>query len=226
MTIEQFIGLIGAVGIFIGAIKYLVNRRSTTNSLDAATLKTNKEIEQLQQEIDAKHIAQVKQWVEDLKEISEKHESELNEKNLIIENLHKQHIDLIKASKENLFKVAQVHRAMRRLFVNLEIPYWECDKDGKLLYANGKWLQLFGLSLDEALGEGWIKGIPETEVREVLVEWYSKVIDQSDGHIVFNVKNAVTGRTGRLKSLYVVAFDANSDVESIFGTTVELPMNY
>lgn len=222
MTIEQFIGLIGAAGIFIGAIKYLVNRRSTTDSIDAATLKTNKEIEQLQQEIDARHIIQVKQWMEDLKEISEKHESELRQKNLIIENLHKQHIELVKAFKENTFKVGQIHRAMRRLFVILELPYWECDKDGKLVYANGKWLQLFGLSLEEAVGEGWVKSIPDDEVRSLLVDWYSKVIDQSDGQIIFNVINPTTGKKLKLKSLYVISFDANSDVESIFGTTMDI----
>ncbi|MDO8672761.1 MAG: PAS domain S-box protein [Dehalococcoidia bacterium] len=45
------------------------------------------------------------------------------------------------------------------------------DNDGNCLYVNERWTEISGLSFEEALGEGWAKGLHPDDLERVLAEW-------------------------------------------------------
>jgi PAS domain-containing protein len=218
----DIVALLSAFGGLAVLIIFLIQRKRTGKSMDANTLKTEKEVEQIEQEIEAKYVIHVKKWLDDLQEIKDKHDKEINEKNRRWEELHKQYLDSIKIATEHQQRLTQFHRATRRLLVSIDIPYWECDSNGKLVYANGAWLKLFGLSSSEALGEGWLNSIPEADRKSLLVDWYSKVVDQADGSITFSLLNQITGKLSKVKALYVILFNEAQEIDKILGVTIEL----
>lgn len=222
MTLSEFIALLASVGAASGLITYLFQRKMNENLSAVSIIKTRKEIEQLEQEIESKYAQQVKIWLDDLHLVKEKHDKELEKKNEIILTLQDARLLAIEEIASLRLKVGQCGRAHRRLFVEMGIPYWECAKDGTLIYANGAWLHLFGLSTEEAMGEGWLKSVPPDDRKRLLVDWYSKVIDESDGQLVFQVTNPITKEIKSVKAIYAVKFDSDGDVYKIIGTTTEI----
>ena len=220
MTLSDILAIAGGLSTLGALIMFFAQRKRTNRSLDAKTNKDEKETKKLEQEIENKYTAQVKQWINDLHEIKEKHDSDIEKKEGIIEELHHQRLTLTTELTSATLRAGQCGRATRRLFTALHIPYWECDRDGKLIFANGAWLTLFGLSKQDAMGEGWLQSIPEAERQSLLVSWYSKVVDETDGEIDITVKNAVTNKVTVVKSLYSVKFDTRSEVYKIIGATV------
>lgn len=226
MTLTEFFGLISGIIVALGGLSALIiyfgNRKQNIQTVQSEITKREKEVEQIEQEIEDKHALQTKQWYDDLQEIKQKHDLELEKKDQLILDLQDSRITLVAELTAATLKLGQCGRAHRRLITALNIPYWECDHDGKLMFANGPWLKMFGLSKDEALGEGWLKAIPEDKKQELLVEWYSRVVDETDGKISFTIKNAVTGETTEAQAIYAVKFDTHSEVYKIIGVTINL----
>lgn len=225
MTIGELGTILVGLGALNGVVLYFLNKGTSERLSEISILKSGKEIEKLEQEIDSKYSHQIRGWLADLQEIKEKHDLELEKKEkLIVEMGERQTMFMTEMALLQL-KLKQCGRAHRRLFVELGIPYWECARDGKLIYANGYWLKLFGLTSEEAMGEGWLKSIPEEDQKKLLIEWYSKVVDESDGSIEFTVLNPTTGKTSMVRAIYAVKFDDHGDVYKIIGVTMEIPEN-
>jgi PAS domain-containing protein len=220
MTFTDIILLLGALGSVSGLLLYLLNKRTSDKSAMASINKTNKEVEQIELDVESKYALQVKKWLDDLEEVKDKHEKELQKKELIIENLATTYKILTSESDVFRWKLEQCGRAHRRLFSDIHMPYWECSQDGKLIYANGAWLRLFGLTQEEALGEGWLRSVPEGDKKRILAEWYSKVIDQFDGEMEFTIVNPITKETKNLKAIYTVKFGIDSKAYKIIGITL------
>jgi PAS domain S-box-containing protein len=59
------------------------------------------------------------------------------------------------------------NRFKARLVISKD-PYFVIDKDGMLEYANPAWLNLTGLTMEQAQGTGWIDAVPtEEEVKRL-----------------------------------------------------------
>ncbi len=52
-------------------------------------------------------------------------------------------------------------------------PYgiFRSDSEGKCVYVNGRWCELSGLSVEQALGEGWMAALHPDDLERVLGEW-------------------------------------------------------
>lgn len=220
MTLAEITTIVIAIGSLSGIILYLLNRKLAEKSTTTSINKTNKEIEQIEQDVESKHALQVKQWLEDLQEIQEKHEHEIEKRDEMYVTLRQEKDALTIESLAYKWKLEQCGRAHRRLFTDIHIPYWECSEDGKLVYANGAWLKLFGLTKDEAMGEGWLKSVTPEDRDRILVEWYSKVVDETDGDIDFSIQNPVTKEIKELMAVYTVKFGADSHIYKIIGITI------
>ncbi len=55
-----------------------------------------------------------------------------------------------------------------------------CDPDGSCKYANLRWCEMAGLSMKEALGNGWINGLHPEDRSSVISAWQQMV--ESEGH--------------------------------------------
>ena len=72
------------------------------------------------------------------------------------------------------------------------------------------------------MGEGWLASIPDSEKENLLVEWYSRVVDETDGELLITVKNPVTEKITKVRTYYSVKFDTHSEVYKIIGATVPI----
>lgn len=45
------------------------------------------------------------------------------------------------------------------------------DKDGSCLYVNEKWCEITGIPAEQALGDGWIKGLHPEDRKSIFAEW-------------------------------------------------------
>lgn len=220
MTLTELIALIGSLGAISGLIIYLFGKKLNDKTTSINILKTTKEVEQIELEIESKYAIQVKTWLDDLHEIKQNHDLELLKKNEEIENWHLQYLKSIKEINQHKIRLDQTNKATRRLLVTMEVPYWECDSEGKLTYVNGAWLKLFGMSNEDVMSEGWLVAVPEENRKSLLSEWYSKVIDQSEGTLEFSIINQITKEEIHLKSLYAMIFDDEDNITKIIGVSI------
>ena len=222
MTLAELAGLIAAAGTLTGFIIFLYTRKTTNDSTVASITKTNKEVEQIEQEIESKYAIQVKAWLEDLEEIKHKHDIAIQEKTLDMTELHRQYLIAIKDISEQKLRLDRFNKAARRIHVHMDTPYWECDGSGALVYVNGAWSNLFGISPLEAVGKGWAMTTPEEEREAITVEWDARVVDQIETDFEFNIENPLTGKKSRVKALYAIVHDSEDEIFKIIGVTVEI----
>ncbi|MHC1782151.1 MAG: PAS domain S-box protein [Anaerolineaceae bacterium] len=64
----------------------------------------------------------------------------------------------------------------RTLTELLPVGVYLADTNGKYLYTNQKWLEMTGLTIEEALGDGWSKALHPGDRDAVLQDW-SRVVD-------------------------------------------------
>lgn len=212
------IALITAVGAISAIILYFLNKRGTNVSI----LKTTVEIDQLQHEIEVKHAQQVKQWLLDLEEIKGKYDAQLSKKDEVLSETHRQYLETIKQLVESQIRLDRFNRATRRLVTSMEVPYWECDSKGSLIYVNGSWLEMFGLTPKEAYGEGWLQAVPESEQQHLMVDWFSRITDQREEPIEFNIKDPNTGEIITLRSIYALIYEDRDMLNRVIGVTVRV----
>jgi putative two-component system response regulator len=52
------------------------------------------------------------------------------------------------------------------------VGVFRTDAEGHCLYVNERWCEIAGLTLEEALGEGWAQGLHPDDREHVFTEWY------------------------------------------------------
>lgn len=164
---------------------------------------------------------QFKKWINDLGEIRDDHNKELKERDDQIAKLLKERLDILAQHDEIAENSAGERVARRRLMFKLDYAYWETDKSGKLEYANGAWLEMFGLRIEEAKGEGWLSSIADGDKKRVAVEWYSRLADlRDDEPIDFQAVNSATGKEMNLSAVFTISKDSDGNACKCFGVTV------
>jgi len=201
-----------------GVILYFLNSRVTKTGID----KSQAEIKKIEHDLEAQYIKQLEQWLVDLQHIKEKHEGEITQKDEEIVSLHKQYLNTLKDLAEHKFQISKFNQSVRRLLIELEIAYWECDEKGLLTYANGTWLKRHGLTLEEALGHGWQQAIPVENRKAVLLHWNTAIVDQNEDEIDAVVTNTITGETFPIKAVYSIIKDTAGNIVKIIGVTIKV----
>ncbi|MBD1927197.1 diguanylate cyclase [Trichocoleus sp. FACHB-90] len=56
------------------------------------------------------------------------------------------------------------------------VGIFHTDAEGNCLYVNERWRELTGLTLAEALGQGWVKAIHPDDRSRMLVEWHQAIV--------------------------------------------------
>jgi PAS domain S-box-containing protein len=55
------------------------------------------------------------------------------------------------------------------------VGIFQTNAEGHCIYVNERWCEIAGLSLPEALGEGWIRGLHPADGDRIVKEWYEAV---------------------------------------------------
>lgn len=211
--------VLGSGGL-LSIILYFLNKPNADKITKATVDKSEAEVKQIEQDVEAQYIKQLEQWLIDLNAIKTKHENELLLKDVEIVNLHKQHLEILKELEEHKYQNNRIYRAIHKVLIGIEIPYWECDSAGNLIYANGAWLTLFGLTFDQAKGYGWRTAIPVDELPELLLNWNAAVVDQTEDDLNFNILNPISSYKTKVKAVFAVVHTTDGKTEKIIGVTV------
>jgi len=93
------------------------------------------------------------------------------------------------------------------------VGIFHTDQEGDCLYINERWSQIAGLTLDEALGTGWIEGLHPNDRKRVSAEWYAA----AENNIPFESEYRFKRLDGRITWVYGQAIAIKDDLDKITG---------
>jgi len=82
---------------------------------------------------------------------------------------------------------------------------YQTDSDGKCVYANEEWLNMAGMTFDEAMGMGWVKAIYSEDHERIRQGWYDMVKTKgkwTDEYRFFNKEGKITWVHGLATPVY------------------------
>ena len=103
------------------------------------------------------------------------------------------------------------------------IPYgvWTCDSKGRLTYVSEAFLNLVGMTFDEAKEFGWIRSLLPDEVEETRQAWQTCVRTRGN----WEREHRFRGRDGRTYDILAIArpvIDDNGDLASYVGLNLDI----
>ena len=129
---------------------------------------------------------------------------------------------------ENITERKQVEQKMlesearfRSLTSLAPVGIYMTDANGQCRLANARWLEVAGLSLDEALGDGWKRGLHPDDRNQVFANW-QKMVDSKGG---WGDEYRFQTSGGKITWVYGVAtalYDAKGDLTGYVGVNSDI----
>ena len=103
------------------------------------------------------------------------------------------------------------------------IPYgvWTCDAEGRLTYVSESFLNLVGMTFNQAREFGWIRSLLPDEVEDTRSAWEACVRDRGN----WEREHRFIGRDGRTYDILAIArpvIDENGDLASYVGLNLDI----
>jgi PAS domain S-box-containing protein len=101
------------------------------------------------------------------------------------------------------------------------VGIFRTDAEGNCLYVNDRWMQIAGLSIDEALGTGWLSGLHPDDRQMIQAEWYRAAQE----HRLFCLEYRFQRADGGISWVYGQAaaeLDGNGAVAGYVGTITDI----
>ncbi len=117
----------------------------------------------------------------------------------------------LRRSKERFHKLAELS----------PVGIFETDLEGNCLFVNRRWQELAGLSLKQALGQGWSSAIHPDDMAAVFAEWQGAVAGKREFSIEYRFmtpEGKVTWLVGNARAVH----DDNGVVQGFFGTVMDI----
>lgn len=121
-------------------------------------------------------------------------------------------------TEEVLSEAVGAKERIRQLYKALEIPVFETDALGHCTYVNPAYSELTGLSVDEALGEGWSEAIMPEDRSRVFQTWESATRAAIDFNSIYRFKNVRTGAITQVRGSAKPLHDGKGVVVGWVGT--------
>lgn len=121
-------------------------------------------------------------------------------------------------SDEKLIKSENLFRTLTRL---TPVGIYLTDVVGHCIYANEKWLEMSGMTLDEALGDGWIKAIHPDDRDHVLSNWEKMV--KANGK--WNLEYRFLTDSGKITTILGLATelrDEKGNIDGYVGANIDI----
>ena len=84
-----------------------------------------------------------------------------------------------------------LHSSSEQMFRGLSeacpVGIFHTDAQGKCIYTNPRWQEIFGQTLEESLGHGWTRGVHPDDLADVLARWEAVSATGSDFDMPFRV---------------------------------------
>ena len=104
--------------------------------------------------------------------------------------------------------------------MNPQVP-WTADVDGRITDFSGRWLELTGLTREEALGEGWQR-TPHLDDLPRMVEVWTRSVESGEP---FDIEHRIRLSTGEFRWMRSRAFPRRDDAGRVvrwYGTTEDI----
>lgn len=125
-------------------------------------------------------------------------------------------------TEEVLAQAVGAKERIRQLYRALEIPVFETDMHGHCTYVNPAYSKLTGLTVEEAIGEGWVEAIHPEDRTRVFKAWTSATEAAIDFNSFYRSKNVVTSISTDVRASAKPLHDGAGNVVGWVGT-LEFP---
>lgn len=100
-------------------------------------------------------------------------------------------------------------------------PIFLCDGSGDCTYANDAICELFGLSKEKMLGNGWTSAVDENQRHEVWKRWEDAIADEIPCSMSYKLINQRTGKESKVRAMTEKCC-VGGQVVCYFGTVKEI----
>jgi PAS domain S-box-containing protein len=109
----------------------------------------------------------------------------------------------------------------RTLAAFAPVGIYMTDARGDCQYVNERWCEMAGLSPDEAMGQGWVRGLAEEDRERVAAAWYA--MTQSQGHWGLEYRfRTLAGKTTWVFGHATRLLDRAGQLTGYIGTNVDI----
>lgn len=99
---------------------------------------------------------------------------------------------------------------------------FECDATGNYTWANKAACDMFGLSLEDFIGKGWLMGVSDDERATVWKTWLESIQLDIPYEIEFNVIHRQTHNTFRVRAVAIPHKTVDKKILGYYGTIVKV----
>lgn len=117
----------------------------------------------------------------------------------------------LRRSKERFHKLAELS----------PVGIYETDAEGNCLFVNKRWQEFAGLSLKQALGQGWVGAIHPEDVAAVFSEWQEATERKREFSLEYRFKTP-EGKVTWLMGNATAMRGESGEVQGFFGTVMDI----
>lgn len=126
-------------------------------------------------------------------------------------------------AEEVLAEAIGAKERIRQLYRALEIPVFETNAQGWCTYVNPAYTKITGLSVEDALGEGWAEALYPEDRTRVFRSWGQAVEAGAEFTAVYRFRNTQTGKMVEVRGSASPLHDAHRNVVGWVGTLDLIP---
>jgi PAS domain S-box-containing protein len=123
----------------------------------------------------------------------------------------------ITAMKKAQESLEENEKRFRLLAENAPVGIFETDDQGRTLYMNKRWIDITGLPISDAFGDGWFKALHPEDHDQVVRTWQQAIRDQAEVRMEFRFINPAMG-TRWVIAKAVHLLDKNGNISGYIGT--------
>jgi PAS domain S-box-containing protein len=128
--------------------------------------------------------------------------------------------DLTKV-RESEQRTAQMARQFEEMNEVVPVPIWTSDTSNQRTYANSRWLELTGRTIDETLGTAWIRAVHPDDVEVYLSDFKQAVQSRTKLEAEYRLLDA-SGNYRWILERGVPRFDAKGEFLGYIGSCVDI----
>ncbi|MDL2337961.1 MAG: PAS domain-containing protein, partial [Pseudomonadota bacterium] len=126
----------------------------------------------------------------------------------------------IQGTQQNLTQLAASEQRFRTLSDSSPLGVYYADAQGSIRYSNERWQEIFGLSLEQSLGQGWAQALHPDSLH-VLSEWQRFAAEGGPFEMQFNVLRP-DGTVRRVHARARSVPGANGSATGIVGSSEDI----
>lgn len=121
-------------------------------------------------------------------------------------------------TEEVLAEAIGAKERIRQLYRALETPVFETNAQGWCTYVNPAYCKLTGLTVEEALGEGWAEAVHPEDRTRVFRTWSTAIEAAVEFTALYRFRNTQTGQEVEVRGSAAPLHDAHRNVVGWVGT--------